>query len=137
MNVKEIFGNKKALALIVIAVAIVLVYIVSSSAFVAKSVEANIAKTTLSPGEETVLTVKVSNPSSWAMSNVYAEATTSDNDIAIIGPTPSFDVIGKGESRIFKFRVIVLNGAADGTYFIDILVPAVKEQARVGIEVKS
>lgn len=137
MNVKEIFGNKKALAAIIIAVGIILIIVLASSLGVSSSVNARLEKSTLSPGEETTLTVTVNNPTGRTLSNVAVEAFTPDSDVFISVPAPEYDVIGIGETRVFKFSVTAVSTAADGTYVVKIRVPRLSQETSVRLEVKS
>ena len=137
MNVKELFGNKKALAAIIIIIGIILVIVLASSLGVSSSVSAKLEKATLSPGEETSLTVTVNNPTGRTLSNVVVEAFTADSDVFISTPSPEYDVIGIGETRVFKFAVTAVSTAADGSYVIKVRVPRLSEETNVRLEVKS
>ncbi|MEM0372503.1 MAG: hypothetical protein QXO69_01540 [archaeon] len=137
MSIKSIVVSRKAIAAIIVAVALIAVSVLALSLIAPKPVVASLEKTTLAPGEDTTLSVSVTNPTGAVLSDVSVTASTPDRDVFISTPWPESDVIGVGETRVFRFSVIVVSSAADGQYVIKVRVPRLSEETSVRLEVKS
>lgn len=135
-NIKYVDKKYFAIALILI-ISLVLILTIAAPLFKEKSVKAYVFNAELSPGSETELIVTVSNLKSYPLANVAVTASTIDQNIHISDSYPSAAVIGVGEYRVFRFTVIALSSATEGSYNIKVEVPKVSEEIKVKFEVKN
>lgn len=137
MNLRDIHYTKRGVltTIGIILFAIFLIFI-AYPAFKQKPIVASIDENQLSPGDEALMEVKISNFGDFNIGNVTVFASTADPNIKLIGPTPESCPIGKREIRIFKFNVKIAETATEGKYIIQLSSPKLDEVAEINLWVK-